>query len=142
MRPTAPDHSGSLTPPSVRPGEDRLARVAEPSVDVSNRFDLERGLVDRTIFSDPAVYRQELRRVFAPSWLFLAHESQFSRPGDFFTTYMGEDPVIVTMGKDRRLRAFLNACRHRGRLRRDRNDRGRPACRGTDGCRRTAPHRR
>ncbi|MEU3653786.1 aromatic ring-hydroxylating dioxygenase subunit alpha [Streptomyces sp. NPDC032161] len=91
-----------------------LNRAPAPSVDVSGYFDIDQGLVDRGIFSDSGLYQQELRRVFAPSWLFLAHESQFEKPGDFFSTYMGEDPVIVTMGKDRRIRAFLNACRHRG----------------------------
>ena len=92
----------------------RLPGSPEAGTDVSGYFDLADGLVDRTIFSDPAIHRQELRRIFAPSWLFLAHESQFTKPGDFFTTYMGEDPVIVAMGRDRRLRAFLNVCPHRG----------------------------
>nr|WP_240437227.1 Rieske 2Fe-2S domain-containing protein [Streptomyces scabiei] len=102
-----------MTAPPVRHGE-RVTGVPRANVDVSAYFDLDHGLIDRTIFSDRALYQQELRRVFAPSWLFLAHESQFGRPGDFFTTYMGEDPVIVAMGRDRKLRAFLNACRHRG----------------------------
>ncbi|MDO0916767.1 aromatic ring-hydroxylating dioxygenase subunit alpha [Streptomyces sp. DT2A-34] len=102
-----------MTSPPERP-TDRLARVPRPSADVSAYFDLDNGLVDRTIFSDQALYQQELRRIFAPSWLFLAHESQFRKPGDFFTTYMGEDPVIVSLGRDRKIRAFLNACRHRG----------------------------
>lgn len=76
--------------------------------------DREHGLVARRIFSDPAVYEQELDRVFPRCWLFLAHESMLPRPGDFLTTAMGSDPVIVVRGKDGELRAFLNTCRHRG----------------------------
>ncbi|WP_203337518.1 aromatic ring-hydroxylating dioxygenase subunit alpha [Nocardioides limicola] len=84
------------------------------NLDVAGLVDAEGGLLDRAIFTDEQLYRQELRRVFAPSWLFLAHTHQFQKPGDFFTTYMGEDPVIVTMNKDREIKAFLNSCRHRG----------------------------
>ncbi|MEU6806273.1 hypothetical protein [Streptomyces neyagawaensis] len=69
---------------------------AVTSADVSACFDLDRWLIDRTIFSDQALYEQELRRVFAPSRLFLAHGSQFTKPGDFFTTYVaGSDAAAV-----------------------------------------------
>ena len=84
------------------------------NIDVSGLVDDESGLLDRAVFTDQQLYRQELRRVFAPSWLFLAHADQFHKPGDFFTTYMGEDPVIVTMTKNREIKAYLNSCRHRG----------------------------
>src|ERR1700758_2527663 len=84
------------------------------NVDVSGLVDTEAGLLDRAIFTDESLYRQELRRVFAPSWLFLAHADQFRKPGDFFTTYMGEDPVIVPLARSRRTRVFLTPCRPRG----------------------------
>jgi 3-phenylpropionate/trans-cinnamate dioxygenase subunit alpha len=102
--------------PGTSPSCGALRRPSDfnRSVDVSGLVDPEGGLLDRAIWTDEQIYRQELRRIFATSWLFLAHTDQFHKPGDFFTTYMGEDPVIVTMGKDRRIRAFLNSCRHRG----------------------------
>lgn len=84
------------------------------NVDVSGLVDSESGLVDRAIFTDRKLYEQELARVFASSWLFLGHVDQLHKAGDFFTAYMGEDPVIVTKDKKGAIRAFLNSCRHRG----------------------------
>lgn len=99
-----------------RPARDKLSRPAEltPTVDVSSMVNMDAGLLDRAIFTDEDIYRQEMRRVFAPSWLFLCHESQLAKPGDFFATYMGADPVLVTRHKDKSIRVFLNNCRHRG----------------------------
>jgi 3-phenylpropionate/trans-cinnamate dioxygenase subunit alpha len=106
----------STTATPTRALQGALRRPAElvRNLDVSGMVDTEGGLLDRAVFTDEDLYRQELRRVFAPSWLFLAHTDQFHKPGDFFTTYMGEDPVIVTMTKGREIKAFLNSCRHRG----------------------------
>ena len=76
--------------------------------------DSERGLVSRRIFIEPDIYQQELERIFARCWLFLCHDSQIPNPGDYFTTYMGEDPVLVMRDSGGAINAFLNVCRHRG----------------------------
>ena len=44
----------------------------------------------------------------------IGHESLVPGPDDFFHTYMGEDPVILTRDGEGRLHALLNMCRHRG----------------------------
>jgi 3-phenylpropionate/trans-cinnamate dioxygenase alpha subunit len=50
---------------------------------------------------------------FAPNWLFVAHEDQFRKPGDFFTGWMGEAPVIVSNHQDGTARAMMSgsSCR-------------------------------
>lgn len=77
--------------------------------------DVDAGLVSARIFVDEDIYQQELERIFARSWLFVAHESEVPRPGTFVTRSMGEDPVIVWRGADGQVRVLLNVCRHRGR---------------------------
>ena len=84
------------------------------TAEMSRLVDDNKGLVSRRIFIEPEIYEQELERIFARCWLFLCHESQIPRPGDFLTTYMGEDPVLVVRDSDGRVHAFLNVCRHRG----------------------------
>jgi 3-phenylpropionate/trans-cinnamate dioxygenase subunit alpha len=84
------------------------------AADVTRLVDVETGRISRRIFVEQEIYEQELERIFARCWLFLCHECQVPKPGDFFSTYMGEDPVLVVRGTDGELRAFLNVCRHRG----------------------------
>ncbi|HXW84408.1 MAG TPA: Rieske 2Fe-2S domain-containing protein [Candidatus Binataceae bacterium] len=84
------------------------------SADIDDLVSLERGEIDRRIYSDPAIFELEMQRIFARSWLFLCHESQIPEAGDFFQSVMGRDNVLVVRQKDGTVRAMLNTCAHRG----------------------------
>ena len=75
---------------------------------------IDKGLLDRSVFTDEEIYQQELERIFTRAWLWIGHDSLVPNPNDFFTTYMGEDPVILTRDAKGELHAMLNMCRHRG----------------------------
>jgi 3-phenylpropionate/trans-cinnamate dioxygenase alpha subunit len=77
-------------------------------------IDLEQGKLNSTIFSDPSIYQDELEKVFGQAWLQVAHDSLLPNHNDFFLSYMGEDPVIVTRDAKGEVHVFLNMCRHRG----------------------------
>jgi len=79
-----------------------------------NLVNVQEGLIDRKIFSDPEVYRDEMTQIFARAWLFVAHEVQLPDPGSYVQTKMGADPVIVTRDKQGQYNVLINSCRHRG----------------------------
>lgn len=68
----------------------------------------------RDIFTDPALFEIEMKRFFENGWVYLAHESQIPEVNDYFTTWAGRVPVVITRDKDGVLHGFVNACAHRG----------------------------
>lgn len=77
-------------------------------------IDLDRGVISRELFVSESLYQRELETLFARAWLFVGHESQIPNPGDFFTSRMGEESVILVRDKAGEIHVFLNSCRHRG----------------------------
>lgn len=77
-------------------------------------IDLERGEIDRRIFSDEQIFELEMKHIFGRAWLFLCHESQIPKKGDFFEAPMGRDNVLVVRQRDGGIKALLNTCTHRG----------------------------
>ncbi len=70
----------------------------------------------RDIFSDPALFELEMKTIFEGNWIYLAHESQVANNNDYFTTYMGRQPIFIARDRKGELNAFINACSHRGAM--------------------------
>jgi phenylpropionate dioxygenase-like ring-hydroxylating dioxygenase large terminal subunit len=70
--------------------------------------------VHRSVYADPAIFELEMERVFGRAWLVLGHDSQVPRAGDYFTTRMGREPVIVVRKDDGEVGVLINRCAHRG----------------------------
>jgi len=76
--------------------------------------DSDQWLVGREIFVSEEIYKLEMERIFARAWLFVGHESQIPKPGDYFVGRMGEESVIMTRDRQDKIHVFLNSCMHRG----------------------------
>jgi phenylpropionate dioxygenase-like ring-hydroxylating dioxygenase large terminal subunit len=70
--------------------------------------------VNTRVYTDPAIFSAEMRSIFEKTWVYVAHESEVAQPGDYRTSTIGQQPVIVSRGEDHAIRVFLNVCRHRG----------------------------
>jgi phenylpropionate dioxygenase-like ring-hydroxylating dioxygenase large terminal subunit len=85
-------------------GPERLAMLVQPD------------RVHRSVYADPAIFDLEMDRVFGRAWLVLGHESQVKNVGDYFTTRMGREPVVVIRKSENQIVVLINRCMHRGAM--------------------------
>ncbi len=71
-------------------------------------------LIPTERYTDPAFYELEKERLFARTWLFVGHESEWAEPGAYRQMTRSGAAIVVVRGEDDVLRAFYNSCRHRG----------------------------
>jgi len=70
--------------------------------------------VHRRIYNDPEVFDEELRSVFSTTWVFVGHESEIPAVGDYKTTMLAQQPIILSRHDDGAVHVMFNRCRHRG----------------------------
>jgi phenylpropionate dioxygenase-like ring-hydroxylating dioxygenase large terminal subunit len=70
--------------------------------------------VSGRVYYDPAIFDQELERIWYSDWIYVAHESEIPEPGDYVTRRIGLQPVIVSRDEDGGINLLLNRCTHRG----------------------------
>jgi choline monooxygenase len=66
-----------------------------------------------TLYTNPEVFAVEKEKIFSRTWQVVGHAHQVANPGDYFTTELVGEPLLLVRGTDRILRGFYNVCRHR-----------------------------
>jgi len=64
-------------------------------------------------YFDPTVLDDENRKLFARTWQLAGPLEQVRDAGQYFTTKIANEPVLIVRGNDGVLRAMSNVCRHR-----------------------------
>lgn len=70
--------------------------------------------VHSSLYRDPAIFDEEIERIFYKTWVWVAHASEIPNANDYITTYIGPQSVIVNRDKAGAVRVMVNRCRHRG----------------------------
>lgn len=74
----------------------------------------ENSSLEQQFYTDPDVFDLDMRQIFYREWLFAIPVCEIPKPGNFVTHQIGAYNVIIVHGNDGIVRAFHNACRHRG----------------------------
>ncbi|TEA76946.1 aromatic ring-hydroxylating dioxygenase subunit alpha [Allopusillimonas ginsengisoli] len=70
--------------------------------------------VHRDLFIDDELFELEMEHLFANTWVYVGHESQVPNVGDYFTTTVGDQPVVLVRHTDKSIRVLHNRCPHKG----------------------------
>ena len=65
-------------------------------------------------YTDANIYEQEKAAIFWKSWVYVGHTSQLQQAGDYLTTDIHGQQVLIIMHQGGELGAFFNVCPHRG----------------------------
>ncbi|MBV1906356.1 MAG: aromatic ring-hydroxylating dioxygenase subunit alpha [Pseudomonadales bacterium] len=69
--------------------------------------------VHGSVYTDPEIFRDELQRIYAKGWVYMGHESEIPKPGDFKRCTIGTQPTILCRDDKNKIHVLFNRCRHR-----------------------------
>jgi phenylpropionate dioxygenase-like ring-hydroxylating dioxygenase large terminal subunit len=75
---------------------------------------IEPARVHGSLYTDPAIFADELERIWYRTWVYVGHESEVPEPDDFVLKHIGPQELIMTRSADGRLHLLFNRCSHRG----------------------------
>ena len=70
--------------------------------------------LEQPFYIDQDYFKLDMETIWYRDWLFVGHDCEIPRAGNYFTAQIGDYPVVIVRGKDQVIRAFHNTCRHRG----------------------------
>jgi phenylpropionate dioxygenase-like ring-hydroxylating dioxygenase large terminal subunit len=70
--------------------------------------------VHKRVYTDPAIFQLEMDRIYGHAWIYVGHESQVPNVGDYHTTRLGLQDVVMVHGSDGKIHVVYNRCPHKG----------------------------
>ncbi|BEP68474.1 MULTISPECIES: Rieske 2Fe-2S domain-containing protein [unclassified Variovorax] len=70
--------------------------------------------VHGSLYTDPAIFEEELRKIWFRTWVYVGHESEVPQPNDYVMKSIGPEPILMTRDREGRIHLLHNRCPHRG----------------------------
>jgi phenylpropionate dioxygenase-like ring-hydroxylating dioxygenase large terminal subunit len=75
---------------------------------------IHRNRVHGSVYRDPAIFKQELERIWYRTWVYVGHESEVPNKHDFVAKWIGLQSILMTRDAAGKVHLLLNRCTHRG----------------------------
>ena len=70
--------------------------------------------VHRDLYLDQELFELEMEHLFANTWIYVGHDSQVPKVGDYYATTIGAQPVIMVRDTSDSVKVLYNRCPHKG----------------------------
>lgn len=70
--------------------------------------------VHKDLYISQELFELETTRLFANTWVYVGHASQVPQSGDYYTTTVGTQPVVMVRHSDGSIKVLHNRCPHKG----------------------------
>jgi len=70
--------------------------------------------VHRDVYVSGEVFELEMERLWSRTWVYVGHDSQVPKAGDYATADVAGRPVVLVRGEDGQVRVLMNRCAHKG----------------------------
>jgi benzoate/toluate 1,2-dioxygenase subunit alpha len=70
--------------------------------------------VRREVYLDDELFELEMERLWSRVWVYVGHDSQVPKHGDYFTTDIARQPLVMVRHSDGSVRVLMNRCAHKG----------------------------
>jgi phenylpropionate dioxygenase-like ring-hydroxylating dioxygenase large terminal subunit len=94
-----------------------VTRIGKPDgtpVEKAPEPDLGTELIPKDRYISEEFMRLEWERMWTRVWLIGCREEEIPETGDYVTTEIGKESLLIVRGEDGRCRTFYNVCNHRG----------------------------
>lgn len=91
-----------------------LKKIVDNDKLVDDDREGQRFRVSRTAFVSKEILARERTNIFDKVWLYLGHESELAKPGDFLTRAVAGRQMLFTRDNKNKFHALMNTCAHRG----------------------------
>ncbi len=83
-----------------------VAKAPEP--------DMGHDIIPKERYVSTGFMKLEWERMWTRVWLVGCREEEIPEPGDYITTDIGPESLLIVRGEDGKVRTFYNVCNHRG----------------------------
>ncbi len=86
----------------------------KPAIDYTNLIQSDR--IHGSLYTRQDIFDEEMDRVFYGNWVFIGHDSEIPKTGDYVCRTIARESLVMVRTRDDNINVMINRCAHRGNM--------------------------